>query len=86
MPRFNIEHRKSREVNTDPQRRCYNGCHFSSKLVWSRWEWLELDLSEEKARKRLVGWQELNDYAVASRGESARKEFRLVQREGMPTD
>jgi len=28
-------------VNTDPQRRCYNGCHFSSRVDWSEWErWL----------------------------------------------
>lgn len=24
-------------VNTDPQRRCYNGCHFSSEEVYSDW-------------------------------------------------
>lgn len=30
--------RKRIEVNTDPQRRCYNGCHFSSEMVWTEWE------------------------------------------------
>jgi len=30
--------RKQIEVNTDPQRRCYNGCHASSELVWTDWE------------------------------------------------
>lgn len=29
--------RKQIEVNTDPQRRCYNGCHFSSEMVWTAW-------------------------------------------------
>jgi len=29
--------RKKIEVNTDPQRRCYNGCHFSSEMVWTGW-------------------------------------------------
>ncbi len=28
-------------VNTDPQRRCYHGAHFSSRTDWSEWErWL----------------------------------------------
>lgn len=26
--------RRRIEVNTDPQRRCYNGCHASSELRW----------------------------------------------------
>lgn len=24
-------------VNPDPQRRCYDGCHFSSESVWTGW-------------------------------------------------
>ena len=69
-----IEHRKRILVNTDPQRRCYNGCHFSSELIWTEWETLESVGSEG----RLKFWQELNDGAVAARGESARSEFRLT--------
>jgi hypothetical protein len=30
--------RKPVVINTDPQRRCYNGCHFSSETVWSDWD------------------------------------------------
>ena len=74
---------RSRElINTDPQRRCYNGAHFSSKLVWTEWE----DLEYMKYLKpgtdpqdRLRFWRELNDYAVSQRGESARREFRLIE-------
>ena len=25
-------------VNTDPRRRCYNGCHAKSETLWSDWE------------------------------------------------
>lgn len=25
-------------VNTDPQRRCYNGCNFSEEEVWTSWD------------------------------------------------
>lgn len=65
-------------INTDPQRRCYNGCHFSSELIWSEWAVLELGVSD-KIDERLKFWRELNDYAVSQRGESARKEFKVTE-------
>ena len=62
-------------VNTDPQRRCYNGCNFSEELQWTDWEVLESEIPADKIEGRLKFWKELNDYAVSQRGESARKEF-----------
>ena len=79
MKTYNIEQRKRVLVNTDPQRRCYNGCHFSSELLWTEWEQLELDVSEEYAESRLKFWRELNQFAVDQRGDSATKEFRSVE-------
>lgn len=79
--RYNIEQRRLIEVNTDPQRRCYNGCHASSELVWTEWDWLDLNVPEEKVEGQLKFWRELNDDAIECRGESARKEFRAVERE-----
>lgn len=32
---FMLRVRRKVEVNTDPQRRCYNGCHASSEMQWS---------------------------------------------------
>jgi len=64
------------EVNTDPQRRCYDGCHFSSELRWTDWEELEQP-SAAKAEARLKFWRELNEYAVKERGPSALREFKL---------
>lgn len=75
---YTIERRRQIEVNTDPQRRCYNGCHFSSELVWLEWESLELKVPAEKVENKLTSWRELNDYAVSQRGESAKCEFRAV--------
>ena len=60
-------------INTDPQRRCYNGCHAKSELVWSQWEVVNYNGNEEK----LTFWKELNDYAVSQRGEGARREYKL---------
>ena len=71
---MNIEQRSRRLINTDPLRRCYNGCHFSSKLVWTEWQVLEYNVTED----RIKFWRELNDYAVSQRGESALVEYRLV--------
>lgn len=75
--------RRHIEVNTDPQRRCYNGCHFSSEWKWTPWEVLgryTVDMVEEKLRY----WRELNDYAISQRGESARSEFEIVPDELAP--
>lgn len=76
-----IQHRSRILVNTDPQRRCYNGAHFSSEVQWTEWA----DLEDMKYLKpdadpeaRLKFWRELNDYAVSQRGKSARSEYRLV--------
>lgn len=46
--------RRGQTVNTDPQRRCYNGCHFSSRTDWEDWEhWMDyttLEHAEHAAR------------------------------------
>lgn len=78
MNTFKVITRRRIEVNTDPQRRCYNGCHFSSEFRWTEWETLDSGLTEEKARDKLTFWRELNDYAIKARGEGARCEFTYV--------
>lgn len=73
-----IQQRKLQLVNTDPQRRCYNGCNYSEAWLWSAWEDLQ-EVTAENCEDRLSFWRELNDYAVSQRGKSARKEFRIVE-------
>jgi hypothetical protein len=68
--------RERRLVNTDPQRRCYNGCHFSSEWQWTPWEILER-FPIEQTEAKLKFWTELNDYAVSQRGEGAKREFKI---------
>jgi len=72
-------------VNTDPQRRCYNGAHFSSELVWGPWE--ELDYTT-KPEERLKFWTELNDVAVSARGEGAQREYeaRIIEEQEVKND
>lgn len=36
--RYQIECRKKIEVNTDPQRRCYDGVHARSEMRWTEWQ------------------------------------------------
>lgn len=79
---YTIRYRNQIEVNTDPQRRCYNGCHFSSEFQWTAWGDLEVRVKAEKLEKRMTFWRELNDYAVSQRGKGARSEFEAVQEEG----
>ena len=73
-----IEYRTIQVVNTDPQRRCYHGCNAKEELVWGPWKALDWT-SKERSEERLKFWQELNDYAVSQRGESAKSKFRLVE-------
>lgn len=78
MTTYTIEQRRKIVVNTDPQRRCYNGCHAKSEERYTEWEWLELDVPEDRLETHLNYWRELNDYAISERGESARCEYRAV--------
>lgn len=66
-------------INTDPQRRCYNGVHFSSALVDTEWERFDDEPTLEKAEQRLKFWTDLNDYAVSQRGESARVRYKIEE-------
>lgn len=38
MREFSVMWRMKITLNTDPQRRCYNGCHFSENIIWSEWK------------------------------------------------
>lgn len=71
-----IEQRLRLIANTDPQRRCYDGHHFSSELRWTEWDDLEEGLAEEHVEARLEFWRGLSKIAVEGRGEMARREFR----------
>lgn len=76
-----IEMRRQIEFNNDPQRRCYNGCHFSTAFRWTPWESVNSGVPDHKVEDKLKFWRELNDYAVSQRGEGARAEFRAVPEE-----
>ena len=67
-------------VNTDPQRRCYDGCYFSYEYHWSGWTELERIRPGEEER-RLQFWRELNDDAVKARGKGAKREFKVQPKE-----
>lgn len=76
---FTIRRRSWIEVNTDPQRRCYYGCHAKSEWRWTAWSDLNENVPEDKVEAKLKFWRELNDYAVSQRGESAKAEFEAVE-------
>lgn len=76
---LNLMQRSKVFVFDDPMRRCYNGAYGNHHYEWSEWEVLESNVKPEKAEDRLTFWRELNDYAVSQRGESAKREFRVVE-------
>lgn len=57
--KYTVYSREQFEVNTDPQRRCYYGCHFSSEWRWSAWAPLYNLKTEEEAQESVASWQEL---------------------------
>ena len=64
----------------DPQRRCYNGAFGAHHYEMGPWEALDRFETAEEATAKLKFWTELNNYAVASRGESTRREFRILEK------
>lgn len=55
--------RRKTVVNTDPQRRCYNGCNYSERVDYSDWEvfqeWDTADFARRVARSLRADHQEL---------------------------
>ena len=66
-------------VFDDPMRRCYNGAYGKHHYEWSSWETLHSNIDKEKGKDIIEYWENLNDFAVSQRGESAKKEFKLIE-------
>lgn len=79
MTTYRVLKRSRFLVNTDPQRRCYNGAHYSYEYHWSAWEVLESNISLTRAERAIAFYTHLNDYAVSCRGESAKCEFKIEE-------
>lgn len=73
---FTLETRSRISVITDPQRRVYNGCAFSSKEVWTEWDWLGLNVKPSEVKRQLNFWRELNKVSATKR------EYRMVTKGG----
>jgi hypothetical protein len=65
---FHIRTRLLREVNADPQRRCYDGVHAKSETEFGPWSVIDSRVAEEVVQTRLKFWRDLNAYAVEQRG------------------
>jgi hypothetical protein len=73
-----IEISRQHTVLTDPQRRVYNRCIYSSAQIFTEFEVLESEIPPEKISERLAFWVDLNNYAVSQRGETSRNKYRAV--------
>lgn len=70
--RYTLWVRKQIEVNTDPQRRCYYGCHASSELVWTDWEPICDPATLESGEEAMACFQKINpdrEYKLTPPGE-----------------
>lgn len=56
---FDVQSREKFEHNTDPQRRCYDGCHFSSEWRWSDWHPLYTVETKREADESLASWRSI---------------------------
>ena len=45
--------RRKTVINTDPQRRCYNGCNYSERVEYSEWEKFQ-DWDDHEFAERVV--------------------------------
>lgn len=76
--RLQLEVRHQITINTDPQRRCYNGVNASEAKIWTNWDWLELNVKKEEVKERLKFWRELNNYSL-SIGGNRKSQYRIVK-------
>lgn len=57
---YHLLFRKKIVVNTDPQRRCYDGCHFSSVKVWTDWQPVAPYRTLEDAQSAAATFKQIN--------------------------
>jgi hypothetical protein len=60
MTKHMVQFREKITINTDPQRRCYNGCHFSSEEVWTDWKDVCAYSDIETARDSAATFKRIN--------------------------
>ena len=70
--------REKREVNTDPQRRCYNGCHAKSEMRWQPWKALGYPATREQGEARILGWKQWDKYISQVNKTNVEREYALT--------
>lgn len=73
-----VQSREQHEHNTDPQRRCYNGCHFRSEWRWTEWRTLSVRPTLEEAEVSAEMWRQL------AKSSGRRLEYRVVAEDEQP--
>jgi hypothetical protein len=69
--KFTLWFRKKIVVNTDPQRRCYDGCNFSEETVLTEWEEIYSSSSKDDLEDSAVRFKRINknsEYKVIEQG------------------
>jgi hypothetical protein len=56
---YTVYSREKHEHNTDPQRRCYEGAHFSSEWRWGPWKELSSPMPKKEADESVERWRSI---------------------------
>lgn len=71
--KFHIYGRESYMENTDPQRRCYNGCNFKEEKRRSEWHLLGLCQNKKEADESVASWyrvgRKTSEFKAVAEGE-----------------
>ena len=70
--------REKIEVCDDPQRRCYNGAWFKTKMVWSEWKALGYPKTPEDGLRQIIDWQAWDKYITAINKTNIEREYQLT--------
>jgi len=70
--------REQIEVYDDPQRRCYNGAWFKTKIVWSAWKALGYPKTSEDGLRRIIDWQAWDKYIAIINKKTIVREYQLT--------
>lgn len=74
-----LQVRYKEEINTDPRRRCYDGCHAASKEVWTEWR----DLFSSSSAASLEESKDV--FEAANKKCLPKREYRIHPLEGAKT-
>jgi hypothetical protein len=68
---YELHIRRGVLINDDPQRRCYNGCYFSSHIEWGEWEhWMDYPTEEHAKTAARLFSRDTQEFKIVHKEEA----------------